>query len=66
MRLEPVSLAHVPALWRVGAYEEIWRYIPYAVHSEDEMRTYIESELAKQQAGSVVRFATIARQSNSP
>jgi len=60
VRLEPVSLAHVPALWRAGAYEEIWRYIPYAIHSEDEMRAYIESELAKQQAGSVVRFATIA------
>ena len=28
VRLEPVSLAHVPALWRVGAYEEIWLYIP--------------------------------------
>ena len=61
VRLEPVSLAHVPALWRVGAYEELWRYIPYVVHSEDEMRAYIESELAKQQAGLVVRFTTIAK-----
>jgi RimJ/RimL family protein N-acetyltransferase len=61
VRLEPVSLAHVPALWRVGAYEEIWRYLPYAVHSEDEMRAYVESELAKQQASLVVRFTTIAQ-----
>ena len=61
VRLEPVSLAHVPALWHVGAYEEIWRYIPYAVHSEDEMRTYVEAELAKQHAGLVVRFTTIAK-----
>ena len=66
VRLEPVSLAHVPALWRVGAYEEIWRYIPYVVHSEDEMRTYIESELAKQQAGLVVRFTTIAKTIAAP
>src|SRR5215468_4858451 len=66
VRLEPVSLAHVPTLWRVGAYEEIWRYIPYAVHSEDEMRAYVESELAKQHAGLVVRFATIARASAEP
>jgi N-acetyltransferase len=66
VRLEPVSLAHVPALWRVGAYEEIWRYIPYAVHSEDEMRAYIESELAKQQAGLVVRFTTIAKTIAAP
>ena len=61
VRLEPVSLAQVPALWRVGAHEEIWRYLPYAMHSEDEMRAYVESELAKQQAGLVVRFITIAR-----
>jgi len=66
VRLEPVSLAHVSALWRVGAYEEIWRYIPYAVHSEDEMRAYVESELAKQQAGLVVRFTTIAKASAEP
>jgi hypothetical protein len=48
-RLEPVSLAHVPALWRAGAHEEIWRYLPYTVGSEDEMRNYVASELAKQQ-----------------
>src|SRR5262249_10726086 len=66
VRLEPVSLAHVPTLWRVGAHEEIWRYIPYVVHSEDEMRTYIESELAKQHAGSVIRFATIAKAIEQP
>jgi RimJ/RimL family protein N-acetyltransferase len=61
-----MSLAHVPALWRVGASEEIWRYLPYAVHSEDEMRAYVESELAKQQAGLVVRFITIAKASAEP
>jgi RimJ/RimL family protein N-acetyltransferase len=61
VRLEPVSLAHVPALWRAGAHEEIWRYLPYVMHSEDDMRAYVESELAKQQAGLVVRFTTVAR-----
>ncbi len=61
VRLEPVSLAHVPALWHVGAHEDIWRYISYIPHSEDEMRAYIESELAKQQAGLVVRFTTVAK-----
>jgi RimJ/RimL family protein N-acetyltransferase len=61
VRLEPVSLAHVPALWRAGAHEEIWRYLPYTMRSEDEMRAYVASELAKQEAGLVVRFATVAR-----
>ena len=61
VRLEPVSLAHVPALWRAGADEEIWRYIPYAIRAEDEMQAYVEAEIAKQQAGLTVRFATIAK-----
>jgi N-acetyltransferase len=61
VRLEPVSLAHVPALWRAGAHEEIWRYLPYTMRSEDEMRAYVASELAKQEVGLVVRFATVAR-----
>ena len=66
VRLEPVSLAHVPALWGVGAHAEIWRYLPYAMRSEDDMRAYVESELAKQQAGLVVRFVTVARASAQP
>ena len=66
VRLEPVSLAHVPALWCVGAHEDIWRYLPYAMHSEDDMRAYVESELAKQQAGLVVRFVTVARAMAQP
>jgi N-acetyltransferase len=61
VRLEPVTLVHVPALWRAGAHEEIWRILPYTVRSEDEMRSYVASELAKQQAGLVVRFVTVAK-----
>lgn len=66
VRLEPVSLDHVPALWRAGAHEEIWRYLPYAMRSEDDMRAYVEAELARQQAGLVVRFVTVARASAQP
>ena len=61
VRLEPVSLAHVPALWRAGAHDEIWRYLPYTMRSEDDMRSYVETELAKQEAGVVVRFVTVAK-----
>jgi RimJ/RimL family protein N-acetyltransferase len=61
VRLEPMSLALVPALWRAGAHEVIWRYLPYAVRSEEDMLGYVASELAKQEAGLVVRFVTVAR-----
>ena len=61
VRLEPVSLAHVPDLWRAAEPEEIRRYLSSTVRSEEEMRSYVASELAKQQAGLVVRFATVAK-----
>lgn len=66
VRLEPVRLDHVAALWRAGAYEEIWRYLPYTIRSEDDMRTSIEAELRKQQAGLTFRFATIAKTCAQP
>jgi RimJ/RimL family protein N-acetyltransferase len=61
VRLERVGLADVPALWRAGAHEEIRRYPPSPMRSEEERRAYVASELAKQEAGLVVRFVTVAR-----
>ncbi len=66
IRLEPVRLDHVAALWSVSAYEEIWRYLPYNLHSEDDMRIFIEAELDKQQSGIGFRFATIDKTSGQP
>jgi N-acetyltransferase len=61
VRLEPVRLDHVAALWRIGADAEIWRYIPRIMRSEEDMRLYIEAELRQQQAGLVLRFVTVAK-----
>jgi hypothetical protein len=61
VRLEPVRLDHVAALWRIGADEAIWRYMPWIMRSEEDMRTYITTELHRQQAGLVLRFVTVAK-----
>ena len=66
VRLEPVHLEHAAALWRIGAYEEIWRYIPYVIRSEDDMRAFIAAELRKQQAGLTCRWVTMAQTSSQP
>jgi RimJ/RimL family protein N-acetyltransferase len=66
VRLEPITLDHAAALWCVGALEEIWHYMPYTIRSEDDMRSLIEAELRKQQAGLTLRFATIARANAQP
>ena len=60
VRLEPVSLAHVPALWRAASPRRSGGILLYA-RSEEEMRGDVASELAKQEAGLVVRFVTVAK-----
>lgn len=62
VRLEPVSLTHVPALWQAGAHAEIWRYMPYVMRSEADMHNAIATELRKQQAGETLRFVTLAKE----
>ena len=61
IRLEPLSLEHHAQLCEVGLDEELWRWIPQAVGTAEEMRAYIETALEGQAAGTVLPFATIER-----
>jgi RimJ/RimL family protein N-acetyltransferase len=61
IRLEPLSLGHHAQLCEVGLDNELWRWIPTAVRTPDEMRRYIETALAEQAAGTALPFATIER-----
>lgn len=66
VRLEPVRLDHVAALWRIGADEDIWRYMPHPMRSEEDIRRFMIAEIDKQQAGLTCRFVTIAKPSAQP
>lgn len=66
VRLEPLTLEHAPALWRIGTDGELWRWLPYAVRCEDDMRAYVRTALQRQAAGTGLGFVTIARQSQQP
>jgi RimJ/RimL family protein N-acetyltransferase len=61
IRLEPLSLEHHAQLCEVGLEDELWRWIPIAVRTPDQMRAYIETALAEQTAGTALPFATIER-----
>jgi RimJ/RimL family protein N-acetyltransferase len=61
IRLEPLSLEHHVQLCAVGLDEELWRWIPQAVRTPEEMRAYIKTALEWQAAGSALPFATIER-----
>jgi RimJ/RimL family protein N-acetyltransferase len=59
VRLEPLTLAHVPALCEVGLDPELWRLTVEQVHSEGDMRGYVERALAAQAAGTALPFAVV-------
>jgi RimJ/RimL family protein N-acetyltransferase len=58
VRLEPLSLAHVPALTVAGQNEDIWRYMPYQqMRTESDMRGWVEDMLGRQARGGDLPFA---------
>ncbi len=65
VRLEPLTLDHVPALARVGLAPELWRLIPTAVATAQQMRAYVETALAEQARGTALPFAIVDRASDA-
>src|SRR5579863_5853361 len=65
VRLEPLSLAHVAGLAKVGLDPELWRWIPTAVTTADEMRAYVETALDERARGTAMPFAILERHSGA-
>jgi N-acetyltransferase len=62
VRLEPLSLAHVPDLFAVAQDEEIWRWLAIPPPSTaDEMRAWVEEALSLQARVGEQPFAVIDR-----
>lgn len=59
VRLVPLSAEHVPALWEAGNDADIWRWTLSHPRSEADMARYVESALAKRDAGGALPFATL-------
>src|SRR5205823_3866851 len=59
VRLEPLSLDHLEGLTRVGLAPELWRWVPFAVTTRDQMRGYIETALEEERAGLSLPFAVM-------
>lgn len=60
VRLEPLSVTHVPDLAIVGLDEEIWRYMRYgAVQTEDDLHVWVLEILRLQKLGGDLPFAVI-------
>ncbi|MGZ8493037.1 MAG: GNAT family N-acetyltransferase [Gemmatirosa sp.] len=59
VRLEPLSLAHLPALCEVGLDPELWRITVSHVATPDDMRRYVEAALAARAAGTALPYVQV-------
>jgi len=60
VRLEPISLADVPALAIAGRDESVWRFLPYGnVTNEAAMTQWVSRLLDQQAQGTDIPFAVI-------
>lgn len=60
VRLEPLSVRHVPDLTIAGKDESIWKYMLYgAITTEDEMCAWVNDILARQSHGTDLPFGVI-------
>jgi RimJ/RimL family protein N-acetyltransferase len=60
VRLEPLSLAHAPGLWKIASEPEIWQYIPYGdMDSPERMQAWVEEMLRRRERGTDLPFAVI-------
>lgn len=65
VRLEPLTLEHLPGLCEVGLDPELWRWTPNIQHTPDDMRNYVLAALRAQELGSTLPFATVDRSSGA-
>jgi RimJ/RimL family protein N-acetyltransferase len=63
VRLEPLALRHVDDLARVALDPDLWRWVPNAVTTREDLEAYVDKALEEYQAGSALPFAVIERAS---
>ncbi len=61
VRLEPLAKTHLAGLAEVGLDEELWRWIPTAVRTREEMAGYIETALNEQERCISLPFAIVEK-----
>ena len=64
VRLEPLKLEHLDALWSIGRDPDLWKLAPYQIDTDEKMRTYIRAALDGQEVGVALPFVTIEQQTD--
>jgi N-acetyltransferase len=64
VRVEPLTLDHLPGLVAVGLDPELWRWTTDLIATPEDMRAYLQRALAARDAETEVPFAIIERASS--
>jgi RimJ/RimL family protein N-acetyltransferase len=61
VRLEPVRSEHAGQFWEIAKndLEDIFRWIPYSMKTQDDFRRLIDTAFSEQERGESVVFATV-------
>lgn len=59
VRLVPMTLDHVPALWEAASDPELWRLTVSRMDGEGDMRRYVQAALDGQARGTALPFVTL-------
>jgi RimJ/RimL family protein N-acetyltransferase len=62
VRLEPLTLKHLPALEKIAFDERIWRYMTTWVRTPAELRGWVEAALEGVAAGTSLPWVTVLRE----
>jgi len=64
LRLEPLTLAHLPALEEIAFDDRNWRFMRIWIKTRDDLRRWVETALQGEADGTLVPWATILKQEN--
>jgi RimJ/RimL family protein N-acetyltransferase len=64
VRLEPMRERHADGLVAAGCGRGLFRFFPFSLESEEEMRAYVKANAAAARGGGVLPFVTVERASN--
>ncbi len=62
LRLEPLTLAHLPALEQIAFDDRIWRYMTAGVRNPTDLHAWAEIALATERAGTTLPWVTILKE----
>jgi RimJ/RimL family protein N-acetyltransferase len=66
VRLEPLTLAHLPALEVVAFDPSIWRWFLFSLKTPAELLYWADKAIKLQDAGTVIPWVTISQAENKP